>query len=146
MFNLKKIILITLVSVAIISLSGCSTDEYDEYKSSYDNQYRVTTLFLVDEQGFTYGGIPYKCDSMRDWRTTRNNGEFTFIQPDTCTFNFNGLNGVYGDGADEVVRIVDYNYQGKGGIPYVCSDFGASSTYEDGSFSYDVNDECTFQL
>ena len=141
---MKRIIVFFTTIMAVFVLSGCNLND-DDYYDGYDRQ-NVTTLFLVDDQGFTYGGIPYKCDSMSSWRTTKNNGEFTFIQPDTCTFNFNGLNGVYGDGADEVVRIVDYTYQGKGGIPYECHDFGVSSTYGDGSFSYNENDECTFRL
>ena len=141
---MKRIIVFFTTVMAVFILSGCNLND-DNYYNGYDRQ-NVTTLFLIDDQGFTYGGIPYKCDSMSSWRTTRSNGEFTFVQPDTCTFNLNGLNGVYGDGADEVVRIVDYTYQGKGGIPYECGNFGASSTYEDGSFSYDINDECTFRL
>ena len=141
---MKRIIVFFTTIMAVFVLSGCNLND-DDYYDGYDRQ-NVTTLFLVDDQGFTYRGIPYKCDSMISWSTTKNNGEFTFIQPDTCTFNFNGLNGVYGDGADEVVRIVDYTYQGKGDIPYECHDFGVSSTYGDGSFSYNENDECIFRL
>ena len=143
--NRKKISIFLTALLVTMVVSGCSTNNDRDYYNNYDSD-RVTTLFLVDEQGFTYGGIPYKCDSMTRWRKTKSNGEFTFIQPDRCTFDFNGLDGVYGDSYDDVVRIVDYAYSGKGDIPYDCKDFGASSTYSDGSFSYNSDDECTFQL
>ena len=142
---MKKLMLLLTVMLTVFVVNGCSTYHDDDYYSDYDSD-RVTTLFLEDEQGFSYGGIPYKCDSMTRWSTTKRNGEFTFIEPDTCTFNLNGLEGVFGDSLDEVVRIVDYTHEGKGNIPYECSSFGASSTYSDGSFNYDENDQCTFHL
>ena len=140
---MKKLILFVSLIFMSILLSGCGSSSDNQY--DYENDKR-TTLFLVDDKGFTYGGIPYKCDSMTHWSKTKSNGEFTFVQPDTCIFNFNGLRGLYGDGYDDVVLIVDYTYSGKGNIPYTCQDFGASSTYSDGSFSYNENDECTFYL
>jgi len=137
-------IFLTLGVVALL-LSGCSGDRDNRYVEGYDEE-KLTTLFLVDEEGFSYAEIPYKCDSMRRWSQTKNNGEFTFVQPDSCEFDFNGLDGVFGDRFDEVVRIVDYTYSGKGDIPYECSLFGVSSTYSDGSFDYDADDVCTFRL
>jgi len=136
---MKKITLLFAILIALVSLNGC--------QGSYD--YRddeLTTLFLVDERGLSYANIPYKCDSMRSWNQTKNNGEFSFIEPDNCEFDFNGLDGLYGDQFDDIVRIVDYIDDGKGSIPYDCSSFGASSTYSDGSFEYNENDVCTFYL
>jgi hypothetical protein len=149
---MKKIILFLTTIVAVIALNGCGGIDYrDDYVVDYDNYSayngnNLTTLFLVDEYGNTYGGIPYICDSMREWSRTAPNGEFSFVEPDTCEFDFNGLDGIYADSFDDIVRIVDYRDNGKGGIPYECSSFGVSSTYSDGSFDYDQDDVCSFYL
>jgi len=139
---MKKYLIAVLSIVAILGLSGCGGG------SNNDHPDNLTTLFLVDEQGFSYGGIPYKCDSMRDWSVTASNGEFTFFPPDNCEFDFLGLDGdLFGDPlVDDIVRIVDFTDDGKGGIPYECTSFGASSTYNDGSFNYDIDDRCVFYL
>ncbi|HFQ60797.1 MAG TPA: hypothetical protein ENK39_00675 [Epsilonproteobacteria bacterium] len=141
----KKIILFMTASIAVLALNGCGGTVYDDYYNDYvgDN---LTTLFLVDEQGFAYADIPYKCDSMTRWSHTAPNGEFSFIVPDTCEFDFNGLNGVFGDSLDDIVRIVDDRNSGKGGIEYGCESFGISSTFTDGSFDYDQDDVCSFYL
>lgn len=136
---MKKIVMLLVSVIAIVGLSGCNSG-YDYYDDE------LTTLFLVDEAGNSYAGVPYKCDSMNEWSQTAPNGEFSFIVPDTCTFDFEGYNGVYGDEFDEVVRIVDYTNDGKGRIPYECTSFGVSSTYTDGSFDYDKDDVCSFYL
>ena len=142
---MKKIILFMTAIVAVLALNGCGGVVYDDYYDNYDGD-NLTTLFLVDENGFSYANVPYKCDSMTRWSRTASNGEFSFLVPDSCEFDFNGLNGVYGDSLDDVVRIVDDLNRGKGGIPYECSSFGVSSTYGDGSFDYNQNDSCVFYL
>jgi len=143
----KKIIALILSAVAVFGLSGCggggsTTVIIDDVPNN------ATTLFLVDERGFSYGGIPYKCDSMLNWELTAPNGEFTFFPPDECEFNFDGLDGnLFGDPVvDDIVRIVDLSNDGKGGIPYECASFGASTTFGDGSFEYDIDDQCIFYL
>lgn len=150
---MKKILLWLSGALMVLVLNGCNgsihhndyvQDDYVDY-SNYDSTH-LTTLFLVDERGFAYADIPYKCDSMKRWSKTAPNGEFSFVEPDTCTFDFNGLDGVYGDSFDDVVRITDNRNDGKGGIPYECSSFGVSSTYGDGSFDYDEDDICSFYL
>ena len=146
---MKKIFLWLVLIAVDIMMSGCSSnDPYNEVNTDYSNynSTHLTTLFLVDEHGFAYADIPYKCDSMYAWSHTAPNGEFSFVEPDSCVFDFNGLNGVYGDSFDDIVRIVDDRNDGKGGIPYECSSFGVSSTYTDGSFEYDENDACSFYL
>ena len=137
---MKKYLILVVSVMTIFGLSGCGGD--DHHHSD------LTTLFLVDDQGFSYGGIPYRCDSMRDWEITAPNGEFTFLPPDNCQFDFTGLRGdLFGEPlVDDIVRIVDITYEGKGGIPYECASFGISSTYNDGSFNYDINDNCVFYL
>lgn len=148
---MKKLIVFIFSLFAILSFNGCSNGidhrdgGYPLYYSNYDNN-DLITLFLVDERGHSYGGIPYKCDSMHEWSRTAPNGEFTFGRYDTCEFDFYGLDGVYGDEFDDIVRIVDYRDYGKEGIPYECELFGVSSTYSDGSFIYDQDDRCTFYL
>ena len=138
---MKKYLILIVSVVAVFGLSGCGGGGSDNPPSN------LTTLFLVDDQGFSYGGIPYKCDSMRDWELTAPNGEFTFLQPDNCVFDFDGLTGNYSSNSynDEIVHIVDYDYNGKGNIPYDCSSF-TGSTYGDGSFEYDSDDQCVFYL
>ena len=140
---MKKVILFVFSLLVAGILSGCGNGENDNSSAS-----RLTTLFLVDQEGFSYGYIPYKCDSMREWSRTAPNGEFTFLPPDNCEFDFIGYNGDNGYGFinDDFVRIVDIGNNGKGGIPYTCESFGASSTFNDGSFYYDEDDRCVFFL
>lgn len=139
---MKKHIILILSVVAVFGFSGCGSS------GNGDPEADLVTLFLVDERGFSYGGIPYKCDSMRDWERTLPNGEFTFLPPDNCEFDFFGLDGDYDIDpiVDDIVRIVDFTNEGKGGIPYECVSFGASSTFNDGSFFYDIDDQCVFYL
>lgn len=146
---MKKLMSLIFSGVAALVLSGCggSGDSY------YDDG--LTTLFLVDDQGYAYAGVPYICDSMNTWEVTAPNGEFSFYPPEECTFDFYGLNGTDPDDIfiDEVIYIVDYTDAGKNDIPYECSSFNAGNinyTYDDGiwdgSFDYDVDDACVFYL
>lgn len=139
----KKILGMILSGVAVLSLNGCGGGGSDDY---YDD---LTTLFLVDELGYSYAGVPYACYDngvLTYSGQTLYNGEFSFYPGEDCEFDFTGLDGVYGDEFDDIVRIVDYTNSGKGGIPYDCLYFGASSTYADGSFIYDEDDQCVFYL
>jgi len=142
---MRKILFIGSILVASLLFTGCGGGGDDYYPPIEEE---AVTLFLIDQNGFSYGGIPYICDSMTYWSETRPNGEFTFFPPDNCTFDFYGLNGNYGNDplVDDVVYIVDNLDRGKGGIPYNCSSFGAGTTYGDGSFDYDIDDTCTFYL
>lgn len=108
----------------------------------------LITLFLIDDLGYSYAGIPYICDSMSAWSETAYNGEFSFYDGEDCDFDFYGLEGDYDESpwVDDIVRIVDDLGYGKGGIEYNCASFGISSTYSDGSFFYDRDDECRFYL
>lgn len=138
-----KLVGLIVAVVAVVGLSGCG--------SSNDNYYEddLVTLFLVDDLGYSYGGVPYICDSMRDWEVTLPNGEFTFLPPDNCEFDFSGLDGnLFNDPrVDDIVRIVDFTDDGKGGIPYECASFaGVDETRYDGSFEYDIDDQCVFYL
>jgi len=148
---MKKLSVLVFSVLAVIGLSGCgggsSSDEY------YDDG--LTTLFLVDDQGFSYAGVPYLCDSMINWDVTAPNGEFSFYPPDNCEFDFTGLNGTDpNDGfVDDLIYIVDYLDEGKNGIDYECADFnvgGLNTTYYDGiydgSFDYNFDDRCVFYL
>jgi hypothetical protein len=141
---IKKLIALLFVSVALFGLSGCG--ESDGSSSSGDTD--LVTLFLVDEKGFSYGGVPYLCDSMSAWEQTAPNGEFTFLPPDNCEFDFLGFEGNYNNDAffDDIVRIVDFRDEGKNAVPYECSSFAGSATYGDGRFDYDIDDACVFYL
>ncbi len=143
----KKVLGLLVSVVAVFALSGCGGGGgSDYYVDPVDPA--LTTLFLIDQDGNSYAGIPYLCDSMYDWEYTKANGEFTFSPPDNCEFDFTGLVGNYNDDPyiDDIVYIVDDLDNPKPNIPYECSYFGASSTYSDGSFDYDADDRCTFYL
>jgi len=140
---MQKSIIFMFMYVSLFALSGCSgTDDSSAVESE------VVTLFLVDEREFAYGGVPYLCDSMDAWDKTSPNGEFTFLPPDNCEFDFLGFEGNYANDPffDEIVRVVDYKLEGKNEIPYECASFAGSSTYGDGRFDYDSNDACVFYL
>ena len=134
---MNKLISLMFAGAAIFVLSGCNYDD------DYDD---LTTLFLVDQNNESYAGIPYICDSMAHWSQTARNGEFSFYPGEDCEFDFLGLDGNYNNdpSEDDIVYIVDYLDYGKGGILYDCASFGVGSTYNDGSFDYDENDECVF--
>ncbi len=144
----KKLMALVFAVAAVFGLSGCGGGGDSVIVDGGGSTPNETTLFLVDEVGNSYGDIPYKCDSMRDWKLTLPNGEFTFLPPDNCQFDFTGLNGDNGHGFidDDIVRIVDDLDSGKGSVPYECNSFGASTTFGDGSFYYDIDDQCTFYL
>ncbi len=142
--------MLILSGVSILALSGCGGGS-----SNYNDG--LTTLFLVDENGLSYGGIPYQCESMSNPSETAANGEFSFYPGEECTFDFIGLYGT--DTTDttvpynEYIYIVDDLENGKNGIDYQCLYFNSgtlSSTYNDGiwdgSFDYDADDACVFYL
>ncbi len=148
----KKLISLLFAGVAVLALSGCGGGGGGEY---YYEEVIVepvddglTTLFLIDQDGFAYADVPYLCDSMVDWDYTEPNGAFSFYPGEDCEFDFYGLEGNYDDDpyVDDIVYIVDYLDYGKGGIAYECASFGVGSTYVDGSFDYDIDDQCTFYL
>ena len=144
---MKKLMGLVFAGVAVFALSGCGGGGDDYYYEEPIND-GLTTLFLVDQDGYSYAGIPYKCDSMADWSKTAYNGEFSFYPGENCEFDFLGLDGDYNidPDVDDIVRIVDDLDYGKGGIPYECASFGVGTTYGDGSFEYDIDDECVFYL
>ena len=102
---MKKLMSLILAGIAVIALNGCG-DGDDYYPDD------LTTLFLVDEGGYSYAGIPYICESMRDWDTTRPNGEFSFYPGEDCEFDFSGLYGTdpndFTVPYNELIYIVDY--------------------------------------
>ncbi len=138
---MKKLMGFIFAGVTLFALSGCGGGDtyYVEEVVPPDN---LTTLFLVDQDGYSYAGIPYICDSMVNWSQTAPNGEFSFYPGENCEFDFDGLYGNYANDplVDDIVYIVDYLDYGKGGIPYECASFGV------GSFDYDIDDECIFYL
>jgi len=149
---MKSVMGLFIAGVSIVVLSGCGGGGGDDY---YPPDPNLTTLFLVDENGYSYGEIPYICDSMNYWSETAPNGEFTFSPPDNCEFD---LYGYYGTDPDdftvpynEYIYIVDIADEGKNGIPYECARFNVGNiNYTrddgiwDGSFEYDADDACVF--
>jgi len=143
--------MLILSVVSAMVLSGCGGGGGDDYNDG------LTTLFLVDENGASYGGIPYICDSMDDWDETAPNGEFSFYPGEDCTFDFYGLYGTDPNDPtvpyNEYIYIVDDLDNGKNGIPYECSLFNVGNInhtdydgFWDGSFDYDADDTCVFYL
>jgi len=147
---MKKLMSLFVAGVAVLVLSGCGGGGGGDYYVDpiVDPVDDLTTLFLIDQDGFAYADVPYICDSMPDWALTAPNGEFSFYPGEDCEFDFDGLEGNYNDDpyVDDIVYIVDYLDYGKGGIKYECASFGVGSTYGDGSFDYDIDDQCTFYL
>jgi len=152
---MKKLMSLFVAGIAVLALSGCGGGGGgDDY---YPPDPNLTTLFLVDEYGDPYVGIPYLCDSMLDWELTRSNGEFTFSPPDNCEFDFYGFFGTdpndFTVPYNEFIYIVDIADEGKNNIPYECSRFNVGNInytqYDgiyDGSFEYDADDSCVFYL
>jgi hypothetical protein len=148
----NKIVGLLVAGVAMFVLSGCGGGGNDD-----PPPVDLTTLFLVNEDGNPYAGIPYICDSMRDWEYTLSNGEFTFLPPDNCEFDFDGYYGTDPDDPtvpyNELIYIVDIADEGKNGIPYECDRFNVGNInytgYDgiyNGSFEYDADDACVFYL
>jgi len=145
-----KSLKMALVSLGVIvALNGCG--------GGSGGGSSLTTLFLVDENGASYAGIPYICGPMEVAAVTAPNGEFSFYPGEDCTFDFTGLYGT--DPLDptvpsnEFIYIVDDLDRGKNGIPYECEFFNAgviNTTYNDGiwdgAFDYDADDACVFYL
>jgi hypothetical protein len=143
-----KRLMVFLVSIAaVLTLNGCGGGGGSDYYEDPVND-GLTTLFLIDQDGNSYAEVPYLCDSMIDWSYTAPNGEFSFYPGEDCKFDFLGLDGNYFDDplVDDIVYIVDDLDYGKGGIPYECASFGVGTTYTDGSFDYDLDDQCVFYL
>ena len=140
----KKIIGMLSAGIAVFTLSGCGGGG-DDY---YDPGPLPVTLFLLDEQGFSYAGVPYICDGMANWDYTLSNGEFTFYEFESCTFDFLGYAGNYSNdpSVDDIIRITDDLNFGIEGIAYDCDVYGPGSTRIDGDFDYDFDDQCTFHF
>jgi hypothetical protein len=140
---MKKLMGLLVAGVAVVALSGCGGGGSTSVNDG------LTTLFLVDENDNAYAEIPYKCYDqgvLTYSDSTLYNGEFSFYPGEDCEFDFLGYDGVYGDQFDDIIRIVDYTDAGKEGIDYDCASFGVGTTYIDGSFDYDIDDQCIFYL
>ena len=143
----KKFILTSLISATLL-LSGCGSSD-DTVVVVVPVEPTLTTLFLIDSDGFSLAGVPYICDSMEFAQHTLNNGEFSFLVGENCFFDFNGYRGNYnGDpyNGDDIIHIVSDINTPANGVEYSCDSFGAGITFEDGSFDYNANDACVFYL
>ena len=150
---MKKIIGFALASAAVFALSGCGGSYDAGYDDGYDDGFYdgtrvvedgMTTLFLIDINGFSAGGVPYTCIDSEGYVTddymTAPNGEFTFYPGERCTFDLLGFGGT----PDDPLFIEDDIGYGKGDIPYACDGGDAGLTYPDGGFEYFPDDICTF--
>ena len=144
----RNLILAGFVSATLL-LSGCGSSDYDYIAPPPLLDPTLTTLFLVDDQGFSLAGIPYICDSMEFSQYTKNNGEFSFFPGENCSFDFLGYAGNYNNdpyNGDDIIYIVSDINTGAGGVEYECNSFGSGLTFENGSFDYDADDACVFYL
>jgi len=145
----KRIAGLMVAGVAVFALSGCGgggdTVIVDPGPGPGPEP---VTLFLLDEDGFSYGGVPYLCDGMANWGYTEPNGEFTFYEYESCVFDFNGLDGNVNHDPlfDDIIRITDDRGLGVPNIEYDCISYGFDTTQGDGSFFYDMDDSCTFHF
>jgi len=141
---MKKSLIIASFVAATLILTGCgSSSSGGTVAPPPGPGTGLTTLFLIDQNGFSLDNVPYICDSMANWDVTAGNGEFTFIPGESCYFDFMGFDG---DLNGDIIYIVDDLYNGAGGIPYDCDLYGAGTTFGDGSFEYDFDDACAFYL
>ena len=139
----KRWMMLLLAAVSAVMMTGCGGGGDDYYEPGPE----PVTLFLLDHLGYSYGGIPYRCDGMINWAYTRPNGEFTFYEYESCEFDFGALHGNYANdpfSGDEVVRITDDLNIGVPNIRYECRSYGPGKTDYDGAFYYDSGDICTF--
>jgi hypothetical protein len=146
---IKKLLMATIVSATLI-LSGCGSSSNDGYiPPPLPPDPTLTTLFLIDHNGFALAGVPYICDSMAFSQYTLNNGEFSFFPGENCSFDFLGYAGNYHNdpySGDDIIYIVSDIGMGVNALEYDCNSFGVGITFEDGSFDYDANDACVFYL
>jgi hypothetical protein len=161
---MKKWIMFVVAGVAVVMMNGCGGGAYD---AGYDDGYvdgaqdgydagfydgarlpdaSMTTLFLIDINGFSLGGVPYYCIDPSGLVTadfvTAPNGEFSFIPGERCTFDLFSFGGTPSD----PLFIQDDVGRGKGDIPYACDGGDAGVTSLDGGFDYLLDDICTFYL
>ncbi len=149
---MKKLIMLLVSGLAVIALSGCGGGAYDAgyddgfYDGARASDASMTTLFLIDQDGFSLGGVPYYCVDPSGVRTadyvTAPNGEFTFVPGERCTFDLYGYNGT----PEDPLFIVDDVGLGKPDIPYACDGGDNGLTDVTGSFDYLPDDICTLYL
>ena len=146
---MKKNILIAGLLSSALMLGGCGGSDGGNYVPPPPViEPSLITLFLVDQNGFSLAGVPYKCDSMAFAEYTPNNGEFSFYAGENCYFDFLGFEGNYNNDpyVDDIIHIVSDVNTGAGDVAFDCQSFGSGITYPDGSFDYDYNDACVFYL
>ena len=142
----KNIIIASLISASIL-FNGCGGSDDNVYVSPVVPSPSLVTLFLIDQNGFSLAGVPYKCESMEFPEYTPNNGEFSFYAGENCSFDFLDFNGNYNNdpyAGDDIIYIVSDLNTGAGDIAFDCNSFGSGITYPDGSFDYNRNDSCSF--
>jgi len=142
----KKIAILLVAGAAVFTLSGCGGGDTVIIDDSGESVSNETTLFLVDNEGFSVANIHYSCvnsigDFIGDFYTG-NNGSFVFEPGEDCTFDFAGYNGTPGD----ELYIEDDLQNPKEGIPYTCAGGDFGQTFADGSFDYVIDDSCTFEF
>ena len=143
----KKIAGFIVAGIAVFALSGCGGGTDVVYVEPDPGPVPIT-LFLLDHDGYSYGGVPYLCDGMANWDVTLGNGEFTFYEYESCVFDFTVFRGNWANDPidDDIIRVTDDLGIGVEGIAYDCLSYGPGSTRLDGDFSYDPSDECTFHF
>ena len=145
---MKKNIIITGLLSSALMLGGCGGSDGGNYIPPPVIEPSLITLFLVDQNGFSVSGVPYKCDSMAFSEYTLNNGEFSFYAGENCYFDFLGFKGNYNNDpyVDDIIYIVSDINTGAGDVAFDCQSFGSGITYPDGSFDYNYDDACVFYL
>jgi len=148
---MKKFLMIAGLAAATLLFTGCGGGHddviiVDPGPGPGPGPGLMTTLFLIDMNGFSAGGVHYVCVDPEgfvvDDTFTPGNGEFSFYPGDRCTFDFLGFGGTPID----PLYIIDDIGAGKGDIPYECMGGDGGMTYYDGGFEYLPDDTCTFYL
>ncbi len=160
----RRWMMILLAGVAAVMMTGCGGggSSYDAgYEDGYDDGFYdgarvpvdgMTTLFLIDFDGFSAAGVHYTCVDSTGALTadavTAPNGEFSFYPGEQCTFDLLGFGGT----PDDPLFIEDDIGQGKNNIAYSCDGGDAGLTGynaeldRDGFFNYLPDDVCTFSF
>jgi len=141
---MRKSIVIVSVLIGMFVFSGCSTVITEDDDSVRNDRNQLITLFLMDQDGYSAGGVPYSCIDENDRYVgtfeTKPNGEFSFYVGERCTFDLEGYDGT----PDDPLYIEDDRGIGKEDIPYECEYGDGGTTDRNGRFEYLQDDSCKF--
>jgi hypothetical protein len=134
---MKKVLFLVGLAISSVVMTGCGSSS-----STPPPPPREMDILYLDDGAGGLEGVPYVCSSGSG--ITDIDGAFAFYAGDNCTFDLNGYDGTVFL-FDPL--FIDYNDgSGVSDIGYDCASGTNGFTDIDGSFDYDIDDECTFYL